>query len=259
MLRLYRRCLGAHLRAVLEYKADALVLFLAAVLTQLAGAMFLLTVFSRVPSLAGWGQWEVICIYAMAAIAEGVGSLFFEGTWHLAAMINSGDLDYLLVRPMPVPLQVMSSAVGMNGLGNLTMGLALLGMALAHVDVAWTPSRVAWALVLLVSALLVKLAVNLAANAASFWLGSPSSALAYSLHALGELARYPITVYAGALRVLLTAVPVSFVGYFPAAHVFDRGVSGRIGTLTPVVAGCCVLGAGLLFRSGLRRYESAGH
>lgn len=256
---LYRRFLGAHLRAVLEYRADAVLLIAAAVLTQVAGLLFLLTVFGRIPALAGWGPWQVICVYAMVVVAEGVTSLLFEGTWRLAGMINSGTLDYLLVRPMPVSLQVMSSALGMNGLGNLGLGLALLGVGLAHVRLAWTPATLAWGLLLFASAMLVKLAINLAANAASFWLHSPSSALAYTLHALGDLARYPITVYAVGLRVTLTVIPVAFVGYFPTAHLFGAGTPGRIGALTPLVAVLSLGLAGLVFRAGQRRYESAGH
>jgi ABC-2 type transport system permease protein len=262
MLRLvfvYRRCLGAHLRAVLEYRADAVILCLAAVLTQLAGVLFLLTVFARIPALAGWSRWEVVCVYATVVIAEGTGSLLFEGAWHLPAMINLGALDYLLVRPYPVPLQVMSSMVGMNGLGNVVLGGVLLGLGIGHVGLVWTPARVGWALALFASALLVKVAVNLAANAASFWLRSPSSALAYSVHALGDLARYPLTVYAVGVRVLLTVVPVGFVGFFPAAHLLGKGASGQVGALTPAVALGCALLAWLVFRAGLRRYESAGH
>jgi ABC-2 type transport system permease protein len=256
---LYLRCLGMHLRAVLEYKVDALFLFVGTVLTQLAGAMFLPTVFARIPALAGWTPAEAICVYAMVVVAEGVGSLFFEGTWRLAQMINSGALDYLLVRPYPVALQVMSSALGMNGLGNLTLGLGLLGIGLANVDTTWTVSRIAGALALFASALLVRVALNLAANGVSFWLVSPSSALALSLHALGDLARYPVVVYTKGLRTLLTVVPVGFVSFFPAAHAFGRGSSGAIGAFTPVVAATCVALAALVFRAGVRRYESTGH
>ncbi|MFB4270934.1 ABC transporter permease [Nonomuraea sp. GTA35] len=248
-----------HLRAVLEYRTDAILLAAAAVLTQLAGLIFLLTVFSHLPVLAGWKQWEVVCVYAMVISAEGVCSLLFEGTWHLASMINGGELDYLLVRPMPVVLQVMSSAVGMNGLGNLTMGVVLLTAGLAHVDTNWTVLTVIWALILFLSAILVRLGINLAAGAASFWLLSPSSALAYATQALGDLARYPISVYGPDLRIVLTIVPVAFVGFFPAAHLFDRGPHGWLGALTPVVAMACLLIGGLTFRAGVRRYESTGH
>ena len=129
----YRRGLGAHLRADMEYEADFWLLVLGAALTQVIGLVFLSAIFARVPHINGWSFPDVVLIFALVAIAEGVGSLFFEGTWHLAWRINQGELDYLLVRPYPVVLQVMSTDVGLNGLGNLLTGGVLLGWALARV------------------------------------------------------------------------------------------------------------------------------
>ncbi|MGW5082374.1 ABC transporter permease [Micromonospora echinospora] len=256
--RIYRRLLGAHLRAVLEYRADALLTIGATLLGQLAGLIFVVMVFRQVTALGGWTRWEVLYVCAMVMLAEGVGSLLFEGTWHLGGLVNLGLLDYLLVRPYPVVLQVTGNAVGFNGLGNVGFGAALLGTAAVNLDLAWTPLTVLWAALLLVSGVLVKLAVNLATNAVVFWLLSPSSSLAASVHTLGDLARYPLTLYGTGLRSLLTLVPVAFVGYFPTAALLDKGTSTTAGALTPVVAAACAAGAWAVFRAGLRRYESAG-
>ncbi|MFB6394441.1 ABC transporter permease [Polymorphospora lycopeni] len=258
-VRIYRRLLGAHLRAVLEYRADALLTIGAAVLGQLAGLVFVATIFRQVPVLEGWTQWEVLCVCAMVMLAEGIGSLFFEGAWHLSGMVNLGALDYLLVRPYPVVLQVTGAAVGVNGLGNVVFGALLLAVSVGRVDVAWSPVTVLWAGLLLVSGLLVKTAVNLATNALAFWLLSPSNSIAVSVHMLGDLARYPLTVYGTGVRSLLTVVPVAFVGYFPAAALLGKGVPATVGTLTPVVALACAFGAWRVFEAGLRRYESAGN
>ena len=255
---IYRRLLGAHLRAVLEYRADALLTIGATMLGQVAGLIFVVMVFGQVSALGGWTRWEVLCVCAMVMIAEGIGSLLFEGVWHLGAMVQLGLLDYLLVRPYPVVLQVTGAAVGFNGLGNIVFGVALLGAAGGRLQLTWTPVLALWALALLVSGVLVKLSVNLATNAVVFWLLSPSSSLAASVHMLGDLARYPLNVYGAGLRSLLTIVPVAFVGYFPTAALLDKGVSTTVGALTPIVAAACAVGAYAVFQSGLRRYDSAG-
>ncbi|MFF5182117.1 ABC transporter permease [Micromonospora sp. NPDC000316] len=258
LTRVYLRMLGAYLRAVLEYRTDALLLVLATVLTQVAGVVFLLVVFTQVPTLGGWTRWEVMCVYAMVVLAEGIGSLFFEGSWHLAAFVNLGVLDYLLVRPYPVVLQVMGATLGPNGLGGAVLGIGLLVAAAPRIEVDWDPISVGWALLLLGSGVVVKVAINLASNSTAFWLLSPSSSSAATIHTLGDLARYPITVYSFGVRAVLTIVPLAFVGYFPVANLLGKGVSGTIGAFTPVVAAGCALGAWAYFRRGLRRYESSG-
>jgi ABC-2 type transport system permease protein len=259
-IRLYLRFLGLHFRSLLEYQSDFWILAVATVLTQVVSLVFLSAIFTRVPTLNGWPFWAVVAISAMVAIAEGIGSFFFEGTWQLATMINLGELDYLLVRPYPVILQVMGSAIGINGLSNIVTGGVLLGLALTHTDVQWSLPRTLLGVVLFLSAIAIKLAINLATNSLSFWLVSPNPTFAMAVHQFGDLARFPLTIYPTVLKVLLgTLIPFAFVGVFPMGFLLNVGGSAWIGLLTPLVAVCCVAVALRTFRRGLRRYESAGN
>jgi len=260
MLWLYRRQLGAHIRAALQYEADFWLLIAAAVLTQVVGVAFLTAIFTKIPDLKGWTFWDILLIYAMVSITEGVTSLFFEGMWHLARSINQGELDYVLMRPYPVVGQVMGSQVGFHGLGTLVTGGILLGMGLAHTTIAWSPVTVALAVVLLVSGVVVRVAIALATNAVSFWIAGPFSVFAYAMHQVGDLARYPITIYAMGVRLAIgLAIPFAFGSFFPMAFLLDHGNAAWVGLLTPLVAGYCVVVAWWAFRRGLRRYESAGN
>lgn len=260
IIRLYRRQLGAHLRAALQYEADFWILIGAAALMQVVGVVFLGAIFAKIPRLNGWTFWEVIIVYAMVSVTEGVGSMFFEGTWRLAWKINKGELDYLLVRPFPVTLQVMSSDVGLNGIGNIVVGSILLGLGVAHSDIHWSAGKVLLGIVLFISALVIKVAISLATNAFSFWVPGPYSVVGFGIHQVGELARYPITIYAVGVRLAVSVlVPFAFVSFFPVSVVLGRGGSARLGLLTPAVAVYCVLAARWSFRRGLRRYDGAGN
>lgn len=257
---LYRRALGAHLRAALQYEADFWVLVVAAMLMQVVGVVFLGAIFSKIPTLHGWSFWDVVLIYAMVTVAEGVGSLFFEGMWRLSWRINQGELDYLLVRPYPVVLQALSSDIGLNGVGNLTSGAILLALGLAHAHLHWTVGTALLAIALIVSAICVKLAISLATTAASFWIAGPFSVFAYAMHQVGDLARYPITIYGAGLRIAIgLVIPFAFVSFFPISALLGHGDFSWLGLLTPLVAAYCVVVAGQVFRRGLRRYESAGN
>ncbi|MEA2528385.1 MAG: viologen exporter family transport system permease protein [Thermomicrobiales bacterium] len=260
MVRLYFRLLGLHLRALLEYQSDFWVMAVATVLIQVVNLVFLAAVFAKVPTLNGWSFWAVVAMFAMMAIAEGVGSFFFEGTWRLAELINQGTLDYALVRPYPVVLQVTSAEVGVNGLTNIVTGGAMLGVALSEVDVDWSLGQALLAVVLLLGAVVIKVAVNLASNSVSFWLAGPSPLFAMAVHQLGELARFPLTVYPLALKAVLGfVVPFAFISTFPVSFLVDAGTTPWLGLLTPVVAVYCVAVALLVFSRGLRRYESSGN
>jgi ABC-2 type transport system permease protein len=259
-MRIYLRLLGAHLRALLEYEADFWILVVATVLMQVVNVVFLAALFAKVPSLNGWTFWAVVLMFGAVALAEGIGSLFFEGMWRLAWQINTGELDYFLVRPYPVVLQSASAEIGINGLSNIVVGGIMIGTALAHSEISWTPWRVIIGVVLLAGAIVIKLAINLATNAASFWLSSPSPIFAFAVHTIGDLARFPLSIYPAVLKAALgILVPFAFISFFPAAYLLDEGANRWIGLLTPVVAVYCAVVALVIFKRGLRRYESAGN
>jgi viologen exporter family transport system permease protein len=260
VFRLYFRFLGLHVRAMLEYHADFTVMAVAVVVMQVVNLVFLSAVFARVPTVNGWSFWAVVAMFALVAVAEGVGSLFFEGTWRLASAVHTGGLDYLIVRPYPIVLQVTSAEVGINGLTNIVVGGAMLGTAVAHLPIPWTPLRVLLALGLLISAIVIKVAINLATNSVTFWQSMPSPLFAMAIHQVGDLARFPLTIYPTALKAMLgIAVPFAFISTFPVGAVLGTGSSAWVGLLTPLVAVYCLTVALMIFYRGLRRYDSAGN
>ena len=257
---LYRRSLGAHFRSTLEYEADFWIMSVAAIFSQGVGVAFLWAIFRAVPDINGWRFWDIVFIYSLVAIGEGIAVIFGQGVWSLSVIVKFGGFDAFLVRPFSPLLQVMSSQIGMNGLGNMALGGILLVASLTHIDVAWTPSVVAMAFVLLLSAPLVKVGLNIVTNCAAFWLKTPWSMFAFAMHSFGELARYPITIYGPAIRLVLSVVlPYAFMSFYPATSITSRGSAPWIGYLTPLVAVYCLYLGVRVFRLGVSRYESAGH
>lgn len=257
---LYRRLLGAHVRSTLQYEADFWIMSVSAVVVQGIGVVFLWAIFRSIPQINGWEFWDVVLMYALVVLSEGLSVLFAQGAWTLSVTVNLGQLDALLVRPYPPVLQVLSAQVGMNGLGNLFLGGGLLAGAVSHVDVTWSPARIMLGSLLVVAAAGVKVGLNLLTNCAAFWLRSPYSMFAFSMHTFGELARFPITIYGLVVRLALTAVlPYAFMSYFPAAAVLSDGTAHWLGLFTPVVAVYCLWLGVTAFRRGMTRYESSGH
>lgn len=257
---LYRRCLGAHLRSTLEYEADFWIMSVAAVLSQAVGITFLWAIFRGIPEINGWAFWDVAFIYSLVVLGEGVAVLVGQGIWTLSMVVNLGGFDVLLVRPYSPLLQVMSSQVGMNGLGNVVLGGALLVGALRNVDVAWSPGLVALSVLLLLCAPLVKLGLNVVTNCAAFWLRTPWTMFAFAMHNVGELARFPLTIYGPVVRLVLSVVlPYAFMSYFPASTILSTGAYPWIGLFTPFIAAYCLYLGARVFRHGMNRYQSTGH
>jgi ABC-2 type transport system permease protein len=257
---IYFRCLGQQMKAILAYEADFVILMISAGLVQITGFLFIWTIFQRIPDINGWTFWQVVMMMSLIFITEGVGSLFFEGTWRVSRLVYNGNFDMYLVRPVSPIVQVLAGAVGFNGLGNIVTGGALLAISLSNAQVQWTPGRALMLVILVVSAATIRVAINLGTAASVFWIRTPWSLVPFFVHQLGEFGKYPITIYSLAVQAMVVVViPFAFVSFFPVAYLFNMEAWSTIGLLTPLVAVYCLFMAVWIFRFGLRRYESTGH
>ena len=260
MVYLYFRCLGQQMKAILAYEADFVVLLFSAAIVQLAGLAFIWTIFQRIPDINGWTFWQVVMMYSLIFITEGVGSLFFEGTWRLGWQVYSGQFDQMLGRPVSPIVQILAGAVGFNGLGNLVTGGILFGVSLSNVPLEWTPGRLVMVPILIASAAMIRIALTLGAASSAFWIRNPFNMMTMFVYQLGEFAKYPITIYSVAVQaVIVVAIPFAFVSFFPTAFLFGMDAWSLPGLLTPLVAVYCLFMAITVFRIGLRNYESSGH
>lgn len=257
---LYWRLLSQQLKAILEYQTDFFILVFAAILTQILGIVFLKVVYAQIPDINGWLFWEVAFMYAMIYLTEGIGSLFFEGTWRLGRLVNQGELDIILLRPVSPILQVFCNGVGMNGLGNLVTGGIIVVQAIIHIPMQWSWEKIVITILLLVSAVVIRISINLAANCTNFWLRNARNAFPLMIHNLSDFAKYPITIFPVAVRSLITfVVPFAFISFMPASYIFNKDGLDWIWLLSPIVAIVSAAVAYGIFRLGLRSYESVGN
>lgn len=257
---IYFRLMVQHVKAILEYQADFWIAMCAAMLTQLLGIVFIWVIFAQIPDIHGWGFWEVAFLYSLIFMSEGASSFLFNGIWLMNGMINRGEMDRMLIRPIPPVLQVSASAFGMNGIGNLIMGLIFLIQSVRHIEIDWSLWQLLLLVVFVISGTAIRYSVNLASNSISFWTQGPRNSLPMMVHTASDFAKYPITIFTQGIQLFISiAVPYAFISYYPASFLFGKGDWSNLGLLTPVVAVLCLSLSLFMFRRGLRKYESVGN
>ncbi|TFI24117.1 transporter [Streptomyces sp. 4R-3d] len=223
----------------------------------------ILMMFSHVDRLGGYSLPEVAFLYGAAGASFGLADLAMGSTDRLGRRIRDGTLDTLLVRPAPVLAQVAADRFALRRLGRITQGLLVLGYALATVDIAWTPVKVAMIPMMILSGAVIFSAVFVAGAAFQFWAQDAAEVQNSFTYGGTTLLQYPPTVFAKDLvRGVTFVVPLAFVNWLPALYVMDRddplGLPDWVAFLPPLVAaGFCAV-AGLAWRAGLRGYRSTG-
>jgi ABC-2 type transport system permease protein len=223
LARIYGRLQLLHLRAQLEYEADFWLGILGTVLRHASGFAFLWAVFRQVPQVSGWTLWELVFLYSLAIIPMGLVELFYDGPWRLPELVNEGELDRLLLRPLPAALQVVTQVSSIHGAGSVLLGLVMLVRAVAELDLALAPWQYAFLGACLLGSMLLIGSLNLLAQCVVFWEPATTQSLPVLVQEMMALARYPLSLYGRALQGLITWVlPLGFISYFPATVLLRR-------------------------------------
>ena len=261
MLKFYVRLQLLQLRTTIEYNTDFWIGIAGSALTHVSGLVFISALFSQIPEVEGWTVWEIAFMYALALIPRGLAELFCDGPWMLRALVNSGEFDRLLVRPLPPALQTATRIASIHGLGQLGLGIVVFVLASRRADLDWSIGNGLFLALILISSMVMLSAINFLVNMIAFWEPSAQSAIPTFFAMMVDFAKFPLDIYNVLIRGLVTIViPYAFITYFPALVLLDKGSSVRwLGYATPLITAIVVVVTSYLWRLGINRYQGVGH
>jgi ABC-2 type transport system permease protein len=167
----------------------------------------------------------------------------------------TGQFDYTLLRPVDVQFQASFRRWRPLAGIDLALGLGVVIVAAVRLGGAIPIGRVfSFALALTVG-LMILYAISLAFAGLVFW--NPAVLYTWVFNAIWQMARYPVGLYPGWLRLVMTwVVPVGVMTTVPAQALTGELPGGALVGSAALALGF-LAGATALFRSGLRRYASA--
>lgn len=263
-LRAYGLIVAMWVRSTMAYRAS----FAMTAFGNFAATGFdfltILLMFSHVDALGGYSLPEIAFLYGTTSTAFGLADLVMGSMDRLGRRVRDGTLDTLLVRPVPVLVQVAADRFALRRLGRITQGLLVLGYGLVSLDIEWTAVKVAMVPLMVLSGGAIFASVFVAGGAFQFVAQDASQVQNAFTYGGNTLLQYPPSIFAKDLvRGVTFVVPLAFVNWVPSLYVLGRedplGLPGWLAFLPPLVAaGCCALAA-LAWRVGLRSYRSTGN
>ncbi len=217
---------------------------------------FFEVIYQNTFSINGWSRDQTYFFLGVFIACDSLFTIFFQRAfWTLPYMINHGDLDILLTKPVSAIFLATFRDINFSQGVNLIIGFFILHH---YGAAAGFQGGTQWLL------LLFWMAVGLTAQYLlrfffviwTFWLerGITVSRLYYQFYAL---ANKPAGLYPNAIRYLLkTALPFAFLGSVPAESLMGRESPG-IYIQVIAILGAYGLLIAYLWRAGLRRYQSA--
>ena len=243
----------------LAHRANFWIHILHALLNLGTGTAGMWILFRQVQSLRGWDFSSALAILGVYLVLDALRSLVigpsFEALAGMGQEVWSGNFDFTLLRPLDTQFLLSFRHWNVFALFDLALGLAVLGTAAAQSGQTLSLPQTTTFLLVLLAGLAALYAVLLAFTGLVFW--SPAFTFAWVFDAIFQMARYPVDLYPGWLRLVLTwIVPVGLMTTIPA-RALTRGIPAGTLWSSLLAAVGLVIAASAFFRFAMRHYTSA--
>jgi ABC-2 type transport system permease protein len=259
----YGALLSSRLRSQFAYRRSFVLDVLGSFGVGLVEFAEIYVIFSSISALGGLDFSGMVLLFGLANISFSLADLLVGHIDRIPFYLRTGTLDALLLRPLPVLAQLVTSDVQLRRFGRIVLALVVLVIALVINPVEATPATVALLVITPIAGTAIFSGLFVCAAGVQFWLIEGSEMANAFTYGSSYAAQFPTSIFTVPMRVLFTfVVPAAFTAYLPTLLLL--GVEGPawtpawLGWLTPLAA-AAVWGVGmLLWRAGLRHYTGAG-
>lgn len=255
-LQVTRALLRTSLATAMQYRADFLLDATTGLFRTLATAAPLWVVYGLTDAVSGWTLAEATLVMGLFFLMQAlVGGLIEPNLGMVVEAVRTGTLDLVLLKPADAQLLVSVRTVAPARLWDGIAALIMIGWSLSQRG-SLEPADAVMALTLLLCGLLAIYSVWLIAICASFFFVRVDN-LRFLLWSASDAGRWPIDVFSGWVRFVLTAmIPVALVTSYPAMALAGQWQAGLV-LQSMTIAGMLLLGSRRLWTWSLTHYTSA--
>lgn len=255
--RLYLHMLRFSFSEFLQWKLDYFFRVFMDVVFYAVQLGFFGILYRHTTMIAGWNYDQILVFVSGFFVVDALWmSLFSNNMWWFPFLINRGDLDYYLTRPVSTLFFVSLRLFAANSCMNLLMAVGIWIWALGRYPGEVTAAQVALYCLLMVNGAFLQYVMNMLFLIPAFWMQS-ERAMGNTFFVFMEFSSRPHGIYPYALRMILTLfLPLAMVASIPADVFFNGLTPATLLTIVGVTAFSFSMMVGL-WKLGLRSYASA--
>jgi ABC-2 type transport system permease protein len=262
----YFRLMGAFARFglanELAFRANFLVKIFVEILWLGILLLFYGTIFSKTSVVADWSRNQYLffigCHYALAGVVE---AFFLSNCTNFPEMIRSGDLDFVLLKPIDEQFIVSTRWVDWSSVASVLLGVGVMGFALHDLNWQFDLVQALGFVVMFLCGVAMAYSFLMLLTSTSVWMVRNQN-LMELWWLFTTLMRYPREIYQGRWGLpfgmfFTYVVPVVLIVNVPARVIVkpleDRYLLG----LMVVASGVLLWASRRFFRYALQSYRSA--
>jgi len=243
----------------MEYRGDFIVSTLTSFAATVFALFFVVVLFEKVPSLAGWTLPEEIFLYGFSLLPYGMFNVISLNLYDFGNdYIIEGKFDRVMLRPVSTLFQILFEQFRLESMQEIATGLFCIAWASSHLHVHWTVTKVLLLAFWGICAGVIYVSIFLLLTTISFWFEDRIGVHppVWNVIAFG---RYPLSIYSGAVQFFLCwIIPFGLASFYPSVRLLGRGVTPQYLPFVPVVAVGFLALALFMWKLGTRHYSSTG-
>ncbi|HZR38769.1 MAG TPA: ABC-2 family transporter protein [Ktedonobacteraceae bacterium] len=239
------------------YRANFFMQVLQSLINLATSLVLLLTIFSYTSALNGWRPAELLALVGVYFLMGGLMNVVLQPSMsRFMKDIRMGTLDYTLTKPEDAQVLVSMQQVEIWRLVDVLLGIVIIIVAMFWRGTIVNAWEILGFVATLIAGAMIIYSFLLVLATISFWYVKVDNILVI-FQSMYEAGRWPVTIYPGWLRIILTfIVPVAFAITVPASALVGQ-LTWYILLGAVILAIVALLGARSFWRIGLRHYTGA--
>lgn len=256
-LRLYLYFLRFSFSKAMEFRIDFTFRIVMDCIYYVVNILFFKVIYLHTPVLGGWREDEIMVFVGTYILIDAINmTVFSTNLWWLPWLINKGELDYYLIRPVRPLFFLSLREFSANSFMNLIIACGILFYAISQYQGAFSIGDVFLFMLLIINGTLLFFCIQMITILPVFWTQS-TRGFVDLFYTLGLAMERPHRIYKGFFKVLFTTIlPFALIASFPV-KVFLEGADlmTMLHLSVVTIVFFCILN--FVWSRGLRVYSSA--
>ncbi len=255
--RLYANFLRFSFSRAMEFRLDFFFRIGMDAVWYLVQLGFFRILYLHTPVFGGWDFDQVFVFVAGVFVADAIHmTVFANNMWWFPILVNKGDLDYYLVRPVSSLFFLSLRDFAANSFVNLLMAIGILVYAVWSYPAALGAGSILLYLMLLGLGIALHYVIHMVFLLPVFWMHA-GAGLREIFFSLDQYGMRPDGIFRGWIRrVIVTVLPFALIVSFPTRALFGGDRAAIVLHSLAVLVGAALV-LGLFWRLALRSYSSA--
>ncbi len=258
MKRLYFHYVSLNVRSMMQYKTSFFLTVLGQFLVSFQIFLGIFVMFQRFSNVEGFTYSQVLLCFSIMLLEFSLAEMFARGFDSFSSLVRSGEFDRILVRPQNEILQVLGSRFELTRAGRLLQAVVMFVYGILESEIAWDPLKILTVIFMLIGGIAVFTGLFMIYAGLCFFTLDGLEFMNIFTDGAREFGKYPMGVYGKKILLFsIFIVPYAWIQYYPFLYLLGQRDSAWFVVL-PLGACWFLIPAWLLWRTGVKRYQSSG-